>query len=290
MDTPDQRLFKHRAVVKRARRDPNLARRVVTIQTHLRRWCPDSQAFLEHLTAILVEAALVTEPDLIRKLKSLRGQAKKDLEIFLNEQNTLYQNLEVPETEQHDSHEHEADNEQEQPQEHNESVAEETTVFQHDPQETNTLQGQHRLQEQLTQQRQREPDGHLSLMNVSSELFINQWFYWMNALYMITSKPLVLENTGEHNRTGHLAYLVCYWNSHSTRKVMKKLDAHDGPDLTQPPVVFDPDNKPRRRRRRNMTGTIRRRLNPPKKPISFMQDPSSQGDTVKTILKRTYAE
>ncbi|KAG0012225.1 hypothetical protein BGZ81_001708, partial [Podila clonocystis] len=52
---------------------------------------------------------------------------------------------------------------------------------------------------------------------------------------MVTSKLLVKDNVDEQSRAGHLAYLVCYWNSYHTRKLMGKLDAKDAPDVSKTP-------------------------------------------------------
>ncbi|KAF9942259.1 hypothetical protein BGZ70_006167, partial [Mortierella alpina] len=85
---------------------------------------------------------------------------------------------------------------------------------------------------------------------------------------MVTPKLLLSKDM---DRDGHLAYLVCYWNSYHTRKLMGKLDADDAPDASRTPVAFDLDNGPWRWRRRLAAGLPQDRPTPENKPISFRQ-------------------
>ncbi|CAO3568601.1 unnamed protein product [Mortierella alpina] len=146
------------------------------------------------------------------------------------------------------------------------------------------------------------PDADQLLEALYDPVFINQWFYWMNSPYMVTPKLLLSKDM---DRVGHLAYLVCYWNSYDTRKWMDKLEVEDAQASSQTPVAFDLDNGPWNRSRRLTVGRAQDRSRPDKKPISFRQtnsgqcctlalfnflanqEPCSQSDVVKTILSRT---
>ncbi|KAF9945595.1 hypothetical protein BGZ72_001181 [Mortierella alpina] len=93
-----------------------MGRREDTIYRHLRRWYSESEDFLKQLNSILLEAALATEPDLIRKMRSSREQAARIMETFMVEHPTVAHD----QIEQQDTHKQlsqpEAVNEQERQQ------------------------------------------------------------------------------------------------------------------------------------------------------------------------------
>ncbi|KAF9557889.1 hypothetical protein EC968_007403 [Mortierella alpina] len=318
----------------------------------LRVHAPEVKDFLKQLNSILLEAALATEPDLIRKMKSSREQAAKIMETFMAEQSTVVHD----QSEQQDPDEQlsqpEAVNEQERQQNNGEpschllryvldlmrvgrfrrAIEDITGCWTLDDCQVIVQYGVAIFQQQKINEDSGYMSfvrciGHLMREGIHERFFDSErqgdlanililpdkatkcpkpsmilWFFWMNSPYMVTPKLLLSKNMG---RDEHLAYLVCYWNSYDTRKLMGKLDADDTPDASRTPVAFDLDNGPWRRRRRLAAGLPQDRTTPETKPISFRQTnsgqcctlalfnflanqkPCLQSEIVKTILSRT---
>ena len=77
----------------RIRRDSNLERRITVVRRHLQKFYSASPDFLQQLSGILEEAALVTDPERIKKLEALQHVAKEKLEAFLEAKRSINSNL-----------------------------------------------------------------------------------------------------------------------------------------------------------------------------------------------------
>ncbi|KAG0195421.1 hypothetical protein BGX28_001458, partial [Mortierella sp. GBA30] len=165
MNSTNQQFSKHWKAMKRARNDSNLERRRRTIETHLRRWYGGSPEFLEQFTAIILEAAFVTEPARLQTLRSLRERANSQLEIFLKHSNTLASEApidvlhEIRQDEQHEQHQ--SHKVLEQPEQPNHSDQPEQCK-----QYEQLMQSERNKQtEETSQQEQPVLESHSSLMN-----------------------------------------------------------------------------------------------------------------------------